>query len=312
MRHKNGKVVTTILAVIGAVAALNITVPSASALPRQCVDDPASCPDPRDPPGGPTGPADPEPQPLPPAPYRNASAFTNSNFAQGAEAQITALLGVPPAATDPAWPLSDIPFHPEVPGDPVRIAYVGGNVWVFASYDHGGRPTSSPCVGHPPCWNAPEFVLNSNYGLYWATLRLRPRLDIEFWRVGYVQHPFPQPPTLEPERVWEVTATLDMVAFAECARWETNTATLHAQAFIAEVTIERDPGIVERLENFVVPVVSETVNRNIRARLEDAIGVRKLSAITGNGTRCYSLGVRGDAIDGAILWNEEPRGVFAR
>jgi hypothetical protein len=290
------------LAVLTSITAFSLPLRPAGAMPRGCTDDPASCPDPREPPGGETGPADPAPQPQPPAPYRNATALTYSTLGLITDGLIATQLAAHPFAAS-GWPLP-MPFTPDISDAPVAAVHLVDNVWAFASYDAGG--IASFCLG--VCSDAPEVVLNPNYGLYQATLRIRPRLDVEIWRVrdfvttnDHGASVFTQ----VPDRLVQFTATLHTRAFAECNRWETGIAALDAKFGIDEVTIQRDTGILEDLANFFLPGFSDQVNRVLRDQISNAIGVKKFANMPGNGTRCYTLGVRGGAADGGIVWNEE-------
>jgi hypothetical protein len=99
-----------------------------------------------------------------------------------ADAEIVARLGNPPPDGSGAWPLPTIPYTPEISGAPVSVTQVEANLWAFASHDAGG--VASSCVRI--CSDTPELVLNPNYGLYQATLRVRPTLGTEFWSVLHV------------------------------------------------------------------------------------------------------------------------------
>ena len=274
---------------------------SASALPPRCTDDPASCEPPGRPPGTTVPPA-PDPQPQPPQPFGHPSEFTYSNFSVLTQSGIDAKLNAPPDPAD-TWPLSTIPFTPEIPNAPVKIVHAKDNIWAFVSYDAGGRP--GDCLG--VCSSVPEMPLNPNYGLYQATLQLRPRLDIEFYKVETGTDGQGHPTPLAAHFVTEATATLQVRAFAECNGWETGTATLNAKIGVADATIQRDAGIMEKIWNFIIPGIAPSQNAEIRAKLIEQIGVGKYdSNPLADGRSCHTLGVVGGASSGAIVWNELP------
>jgi hypothetical protein len=219
-----------------------------------------------------------------------------------ADGLIATQLGAHPFAAS-GWP-HPMPFTPDISNAPVAAVHLVDNMWAFASYDAGGM--ASYCLG--VCSDAPEVLLNPNYGLYQATLRIRPRIDVEIWRVrdlvttnDHGGSTFQQ----VPDRLVQFTATLHIRAFAECNRWETGIAALNAKFGIDEVTIQRDTGILEDLANFFLPGLSDQINRALRDQISNAIGVKQFGNAPGNGTRCYTLGVRGAAVDGGIIWNEE-------
>jgi hypothetical protein len=273
---------------------------SASALPPRCTDDPTTCPDPPGRPGT-TEPPTPDPQLQPAQPFGAASQFRYSDFAVTAFSGLDAKLRAPSDPAD-AWPLATIPYKPEIPNAPVKIVRKD-NLWAFVSYDAGGRP--GDCIG--TCSSPPEMPLNPNYGLYRATLQLRPRLDIEFYKVETGTDGQGHPTPLQAHFVTEATATLHMRAFAECNGWETGTATLNAKIGVADVTVERQPGIMEKIWNFVIPGIVPSQNNAIRTALINKIGVGSYeSNPLANGRRCYTLGVVGNASTGAIAFNELP------
>jgi hypothetical protein len=290
-------------ATVAALASLAVAAvghQTAGAMPPRCGTDPTTCPDPQEPPGGPEETAPPETQPPPPAPFGTPSQFTYSNFTVFADAAIGARLGAP--ASGQPWPLATIPYVREVANAPVTVTQVDDNLWAFSSIDAGGR--ASACQG--TCSDTPQVVINPNYGLHQATLHMRPRLDVELWGV-VVTFPPNAAPVVVPDRVTEVTATLHMRAFAECDGWENGTATLNAKMGVGNVTIRRDTSFEEDLKNFFLPNFTAGKSAQIRNRLMSAIGVGQFSDIPGAaGTRCYTLGVRGDAHEGAITWNELP------
>ena len=290
-------VVGAVVAALSSVATLSVPLETATAMPPRCNEDSSTCPEPRDPPGGPTGPTDPEPQAKPPAPFGSPSRFNYSNLATLSDAAIKSKLNAP--ATGQPWPLATIPYTPEIAGAPVSITQVEDNLWAFASFDYGGR--AADCQGS--CSDTPSVVLNPNYGLYQATLRMRPRLDVEFWWVVAGQYPG----SLVPSRLTEVTATLHLRAFAECDAWETGTATLNAKVGIDNVTIRHDTTIDEDLKTFLLdPHFTARKNAEIRNRLMTSIGVGQFADNPlAHGHRCYTLGASGDTSDGAITWNEE-------
>jgi hypothetical protein len=294
---------TFVLATLTTAAAFTLpTHPAHGLLPR-CNPE---CPDPRDPPDPSPEPTTPPAQARPPAPnYGAPSRYDYSTFAVHTDAAIKARLMAPGAATD-AWPLPTFPYTPEIANTPVSVRKVEDNLWAFTSFDSGGR--AADCLGQ--CSDVPAFPFNPNYGLYQATLKLHPRLDIELWQV-LANGNIPGPPFV-PSRVAEVTATLDVRAFAECNHWETGNANLNARAGIDNVTMHRDTSIDEDLLNFVVPSYTTQQNIKIRNGIKAAIGVGQFSAIAFvNGTRCYTLGATGNAVDGAIAWNQEPCQPFA-
>jgi hypothetical protein len=301
MRHITWKLVGVAVAACVSTAVVVTPITSASARLPRCTDDPASC----DPPGGPGGttePPAPDPQPQPPQPFGPASAFTYLNFGATALAGIDARLNAAPEPAD-VWPLATIPYTPEIANAAVKIVHVKENLWAFVSYDAGARP--GDCVGS--CSSVPEMPLNPNYGLYQATLRLRPRLDIEIYKVETGTDGQGHPTPLAAHFVTEATATVHMRAFAECNGWETGTATLNAQIGVVDVTFRRDPDIAEKFWNFVFPGTTASQNAEIHHKLVDTIGIDKYEVNPlANGKPCYTLGVVGDASSGAIVWNELP------
>src|SRR5262249_17330355 len=140
---------------------------------------------------------------------------------------------------------------------------------------------------------------------YQATLRMQPRLDVEFWEIVPGVSPLGAP-TFYPHRVAEVTATIHMRAYAECVGWETGNGRLHALAGPDDVTIARDTGVLEDIANFFVAGYSDAINRRIRDRLLAATGVGHFAPVPGDGTPCATLGVSGDANTGAFTWNPTP------
>jgi hypothetical protein len=296
MKTKSSIVGRVALAVAASLAVVALAPSAANALPPRCSDD---CPERPDPPGGPTGPTYPDPQPPPPPPFAHSSQFGYGDFALYADAGVRAQLMVPPTAGETPWPLPQAPFTPEVPDAPVRVTQVEDNLWAFTSFDGGGR--AADCLG--TCSDSPQLLLNSNYGMYQATLQMRPRLDVEFWKV--VPRTYPQT-GLQPSRVTEVTATLEMRAFAECADWQTPTGSLNAKMGVGNVTIKRDTGVLENIVNFFIPGFTSSQNANIRAKLMESIGVGSFANIPfAHGSPCHTLGVTGSASDGAIVWNQE-------
>jgi len=289
------------LTALTSVAALSLPVGTSMARPPRCNEETSSCPEPPDPPGGPPEPTTPEPQPQPPAPFGTPSLFSYADFGLFADSGIRAKLNAPPSPTDTPFPLPN-PYTPEVTDSPVNVTRVDDNLWAFVSFDGGGR--AADCVGS--CSDTPAVLLNPNYGLYQATLQMRPRLDVEFWRVIWSQVG-PQFPAIQiADRVTEVTATLHMRAFAECNGWELGTATLNAKMGLGNVTIQRDTGVLEDFVNFFLPGFTSTKNRQIRDRLMTKLGVGQFVDLPfAAGDRCYTLGATGDALSGAITWNEE-------
>jgi hypothetical protein len=300
MSRKDWKIVGVAVAACVSMAVI-APLGSVSARPPRCTDDPASCPDPPGGPGGTTEPPAPDPQPQPPHPFGHPSQFTYGDFAVTAFSGLDARLKSPPAPAD-TWPLSTIPYKPEISNAPVKIVHAKDNIWAFVSYDAGGRP--GDCVGS--CSSIPEMPLNPNYGLYQATLQLRPRLDIEFYKVETGTDGQGHPTPLQAYFVTEATATLHMRAFAECNGWETGTATLNAKIGVGDATIQRGPGIIEKIWNFVIPGIVPSQNSAIRAALIDKIGVGRYEMNPlANGKPCHTLAVTGNANDGAIVWNEQ-------
>jgi hypothetical protein len=303
MTRRTWKLTGIAVTAIVSVATLITPLRSASALPPRCTNDQTSCPEPPDPPGDQTGPQAPDPQPRPPAPFGQPSEFDYGDFANVAFAGIDAKLKAPQDPGEPIWPLSAIPYQPEIIDAPVKIAHARDNIWAFVSYDAGGRP--GDCVG--TCSSPPDMPLNPNYGLYQATLQLRPRLDIELWKVQTGTDGQGHPTPLQAYFVTEATATLHMRAFAECNGWETGTATLNAKIGVGDVTLQRDVGIIEKIYNVVFPGLTASQNRAIRDKLIDKIGVGKFDPNPlAHGHPCHTLDISGGPSDGAILWNEAP------
>jgi hypothetical protein len=198
------------------------------------------------------------------------------------------------------WPLSAIPYAPEISGAPVRVESVDTNLWAFTSYDAGGMALN--CIGN--CSTVPAIVFNPNYGTYQATLQMTPRLDIEFWEVAATSGPTGV--VVYPHRVAEVTATIHARGFAECVGWEKGSGHLHAVAGVDDVTIARDTGVLEDIADFFMPGYSDAINRKIRDKIMATVGVGHFDPLPMNGGPCATLGVTGDTFSGAFTWNETP------
>ena len=267
-------------------------VQSAAALPP-CEEENPGCsgqPEPSpDDDGDGGGTPNPTAQPRPPAPVGTPKEFGVFEFAAGLDSQLIAGLQAPAPPGNEPWPLDTVPFSPEVAGDPVKVVHVPNTlIWVFVSFDKGGRAVQ--CFS--TCGDTPAMVFNHNYGTYQATMRMRPRLDVELWT-----------PVLG--RRAEVTATLHVRAFAECNGWETGNGKLKLMVGADNLTIERDTGVLEDIADATFyPGVTAEVNNAIRAGLMTALGVGRYAAGPGHGDPCHSLGVGGDAFNGAIRWND--------
>jgi hypothetical protein len=243
-------------------------------------------------------------QPKPPLPYGTPLRFGYTGLpglAFGIDAAITTRLSAPLPPDNVPWPLPAIPYVPEIASAPVRVESVDTNLWAFTSYDAGGM--AMLCVG--TCSSPPAILFNPNYGTYQATLRINPRLDIEFWEVA-TSRTAAGTLVKYPHLVAEVTATIETRAFAECVGWEKGSGHLHATAGADDVTLARDTGILEDIADFFMPGYSDAINRKIRDKIMSTVGVGHYESLPMDGGPCATLGVSGDAFSGVFTWNEAP------
>jgi hypothetical protein len=236
-------------------------------------------------------------QPLPPPTWGTPDDFTYGDFTSIVDSKISDGLNAPMPPTDKPWPFA----VPAMPNAPVGTQYLGGNRWVFTSFERESR--SLQCVAE--CSTPPAFYFSAT-GWPRARMTLSPRLHIEVWGIG-VQLGTPVPvPTL----ITKFTATPTLATTVTCVGWEDGSGERHGHVSLAGVTITRSTGIVEDIADFFDPGFTDAINRKLRAKVIANFGLEEPISLWNDDDPppCATLDVSGGAdITGAIRWNETPR-----